>query len=269
MDHMQDTKTFAKKILEYYQKHGRHELPWRKTDDPYSIMVSEIMLQQTQVNRVVPKYEAFLKKFPTTKKLADAKLADVLSAWSGLGYNRRARYLHEAAKKIESDFGGRMPTTIQELTSLPGIGTNTAAAILAYAFHKSVTFIETNIRTVFIHDFFKDKIDVKDADLMPLIEATIEDVDPQEFYWALMDYGTHLKATIGNAARRSKHYVKQSKFEGSKRQVRGRVLKALAKEPQSFDELMHVIEDDRLDDALNDLCKEELVSLKNNTYHLG
>lgn len=128
-------------------------MPWREDTRPYYVLVSEIMLQQTQVERVIPKFEAFIDKFPSTKELAKASLADVLTMWSGLGYNRRAKFLHEAAQMIENEFGGTFPDALQELVKLPGVGVNTAGAIVAYSFNQPVSFIETNVRTVYFYQF--------------------------------------------------------------------------------------------------------------------
>lgn len=194
---------FQQVVWDYYATHGRHDLVWRIPHehgfDPYAIMVSEIMLQQTQVVRVVPKYQAFMAQFPTIQALADAPLADVLAAWSGLGYNRRAKFLWQAAKAVVEHYGGVMPRTVTELTTLPGVGKNTAGAIAAYAYNSDAVFIETNIRTVFIHHFFADDSAVRDASLEPFICQTVRAAretvgrSPREWYWALMDYGTYLK----------------------------------------------------------------------------
>jgi A/G-specific adenine glycosylase len=218
---------------------------------------------------VIPKYQEFLNTFPNVQVLAKAELSEVLKTWNGLGYNRRAKFLHEAAKKIMTDFRGRFPKTTQELVSLPGIGPNTAGAIAAYAFNKPVVFIETNIRTVYIHHFFNCETNVADKQLISLIEKTLDKQHPREFYWALMDYGTFLKNTVGNAAKHSKHYAKQSKFHGSLRQIRGRVLKLLAQEPLAETELAKSIHDTRLTQVLNDLVSEKLITKHNSQYKLG
>src|SRR5215471_3425360 len=169
---------FCKLVFEYYQNHGRHDLPWRLPDSngsfhPYKILVSEIMLQQTQVPRVLPKFKDFIGQFPTIQSLAQAPLKDVLVAWQGLGYNRRAKFLWQAAQAIIQDSEGTVPSTESDLVKLPGIGKNTAGAISAYAFNQPAIFIETNIRTVFIHHFFKDQVDVPDKALLGLVGATL------------------------------------------------------------------------------------------------
>jgi A/G-specific adenine glycosylase len=206
-------------VKAHYKKSGRHDLPWRKTHDPYKILVSEVMLQQTQVVRVVPFYDRWIQKFPTAKKLADAKLSDVLKMWSGLGYNRRAKYLWDCAK-ILSKKGWQ--------EKLPGVGPYTAAAVEAFAHNNPTVFIETNIRTVFFYFDGSDK-KMSDKELFPLIAEALKKskMPPREFYWALMDYGSYLKGQGIKLNSRSKHYVKQSKFEGSRRQKRATLLRKL------------------------------------------
>lgn len=265
---MADLKQFQQIVWDYYHDYGR-DLPWRRpeadgTFDPYKIMVSELMLQQTQVSRVIPKYLQFLKVFPTTESLAQAPLADVLRQWSGLGYNRRAKFLWQSAQQIRGSF----PETLDELIKLPGIGTNTAGAILAYAFNQPVVFIETNIRTVYIHHFFPGQIDVTDKQLLPLLEKTLDAEHPREWYWALMDYGSYLKTTVGNLSQNSRHYAKQSTFHGSKRQIRGQVLRELAGTNKTFSQLKTTIQDERLRAVLDDLTKEGLIQYNNHDYSL-
>ena len=223
-----EIKAFQKKIYAFF-KDNRRDLPWRNTTDPYKILVSEVMLQQTQTSRVVEKYLAFIKSFPDTKTLAGATFPEVLRLWQGLGYNRRALWLKKSSEIISKDLGGIFPKTQEELTKLPGIGVNTAGAIAAFAFNKPVVFIETNIRRVFIHEFFSDQAEVFDKEILLLIEAALPPKDIREWYYALMDYGVFLKRQTTNPNRKSKHYAIQSKFEGSARQVRGQILKKLLK----------------------------------------
>jgi A/G-specific adenine glycosylase len=223
-------QSFKKTIWDYYKKQGRHDLPWRKTKDPYKIMVSEYMLQQTQVGRVIPKYLAFIKRFPTFKSLANAKIPEVLKLWQGLGYNRRALYLKQAAEIIELEYKGKLPKDQNILTKLPGIGPNTAAAILTYSFNIPITFIETNIRRIYIHFFFSKSKSVDDKKILALVAKTVDTKNPREWYWALMDYGTYLKTQIVNPNRKSKHYTKQSKFKGSDREIRGKILRIILKD---------------------------------------
>ncbi|MBN2248060.1 MAG: A/G-specific adenine glycosylase [Coriobacteriia bacterium] len=226
---MTDTlDTLAARVWEHYDAHARDDLPWRATRDPYRVLVSEVMLQQTQVARVVTKYAEFLASFPTVEALAEAPLDEVFRVWRGLGYNRRALALKRAAEAIVAEHGGCVPDTAEGLVALPGIGHATAAQILAFAFDVGVPFIETNIRSVYLHEFFGDAEDVPDSAILPLVEATMDRERPREWFWALMDYGTHLKATRPNPSRRSRHHVRQGRFEGSNRQLRGRLLAALA-----------------------------------------
>lgn len=270
----QQLQLFRETVWTYYREHGRYDLPWRLpepdgTFDAYKIMVSESMLQQTQVPRVIPKFESFIALFPTAQTLAEASLADVLRAWNGLGYNRRAKFLWQAAQQVMATFGGVLPHDRAALQSLPGIGPNTAGAIMAYAYNAPETFIETNIRTVFIHHFFSDSQEVSDAALAPLIVATLNIEQPREWYWALMDYGTHLKQTVGNASRASKSYAKQSAFVGSKRRIRGAVLRLLAEHAYTKAELDAHISDERLPTVLSDLEREGFITKRDAAYHLG
>lgn len=265
-DRMQ--KEFIETVWDYYHEHGR-DLPWRQpepdgTFDPYKIMVSEVMLQQTQVARVIPKYEAFLAQFPSLQSLSAASLADVIKAWSGLGYNRRAKFLWQAAQAIGAPF----PDTREGLSALPGIGMNTAGAILAYAYNQPVVFVETNIRTVYIHHFFADRTDVHDKELLPFIEKTLDREMPREWYWALMDYGVFLKSTVGNMSQNSKHYTKQSTFQGSKRQIRGEVLRQLRDGPLEVSKLHERIPDERLTAVLQDLASEKLITQNGSNFYL-
>lgn len=259
-----DIKAFQKKVLDFYTKEGRHDLPWRKTTDLYKILVSEIMLQQTQVDRVVPKYKAFLNAFPNAKALASAPLSEVLVLWSGLGYNRRALYLKRAAETVTTKWKGKFPKTAPELQSLPGVGPYTARAVAAFAYNSPDVFIETNIRRVFLHEFFPKSTDVPDAKLYPLIEAALDIQNPRVWYWALMDYGSHLKATVINPNRRSKHYTKQSKFDGSLRQMRGAILKVCTDAGKiSKTKLLAQYRDDRMraKQALEGLVADGFVSI--------
>ncbi|MBA3758249.1 A/G-specific adenine glycosylase [Candidatus Saccharibacteria bacterium] len=260
-----EIQKFQEMVWGYYREHGR-ELPWREEPfDAYRILVSEIMLQQTQVSRVIPKYHSFLKRFPTIDDLAKASIGDVLREWSGLGYNRRAKYLHEAAKQLLS-----MARTwkVEDLEACKGIGKNTAAAICVYAYNQPLVFIETNIRTVYIHHFFEEEDNISDSDLLPLLEQTIDREHPRKFMWALMDCGTHLKKTAGITASRSKHYSPQSKFEGSLRQIRGEVLRQLLGSSKTERRLVDIINDSRLKTALAQLSAEGLIIKEGSRYHL-
>jgi A/G-specific adenine glycosylase len=225
----EEKERFHKKICGHYLQYGR-DLPWRKTRDGYRIFVSEVMLQQTQVERVMGKYEDFIYLFPSFAALADSSLKDVLFAWQGLGYNRRALSMVGAARKVVTHHDAALPRTIGDLAALPGIGKATAAAILCFAFDEPVPFIETNIRRVFIDHFFQGTGPVKDNEILPLIEETLDRDAPREWFYALMDYGSMLGKKSGNANRKSAHYRKQSPFANSDRRVRGAVLKLLLTE---------------------------------------
>lgn len=210
-------------------------MPWRDDTGPYSILVSEIMLQQTQVERVLIKYPEFLTAFPDFSTLAKAPLADILSAWQGMGYNRRAISLQKCAQRVMHEYGGVLPADVDCLSTFPGIGRATASSICAFAFNQPVVFIETNIRRVFIHCFFSDTANVSDAEILPLVAKSVYSDNPRVWYWALMDLGSSLKKTVANPNRRSVHYTKQSPFEGSDRKIRGELLKLIIKE-QFLDE---------------------------------
>ena len=208
-------------------KHSGRRFPWRETTNSYHILVSEFMLQQTQVARVRAKYGLFVHEFPDFEALARADLRSVLRVWQGLGYNRRAIALKEIATRLIRDHAGELPSTVDELIRLPGIGHATAGSILAFAFNKPAVFIETNIRRVFIHIFFQDRTDIKDKEILPFVEVTVDQENPRHWYYALMDYGTMLKKQGTNPNRKSAHYAIQSPFETSDRQVRGAIIRIL------------------------------------------
>ncbi len=217
-------KEFQNTIQNHYRRRKRN-FPWRSTSNPYAILVSEVMLQQTQANRVTPFFGAFLKKFPTPQKLAQAPVGDVLKAWQGLGYNRRALKLKRAAEMIMKVYGGTIPQDAEKIDALPGVGSYTAGAIAAFAFGIPSAFIETNIRTVYLHFFFKGKTKVHDDELLSVIAETLLKKRVREWYNALMDYGAMLKETVGNPNIHSSGYSKQSKFKGSRRELRGAILR--------------------------------------------
>lgn len=258
---------FRNLIWNYYHTHGRR-MPWRTISDPYKIYVSEIMLQQTQVPRVMEKYPTFIKHFPTFKALADASQRDVLLEWIGLGYNRRGVFLKKSAEIIINKFKGKLPQDEKDLLTLPGIGPATAGSLQAFVFNKPIVFIETNIRSVYIHHFFKNKEDIADSQLLPLIEKTLDRENPREWYYALMDYGAYLKKNMGNSSKRSKHYTKQSTFKGSNREVRGRILKTLLSKPLTFKTLEKHIPDIRLRQNLENLEREGLLAKNKTQYYV-
>jgi len=208
------------------------DLPWRRTRDPYAIWLSEVMLQQTQVTRVDGRWQRWLMRFPTVDALAEAEVADVLEEWQGMGYNRRALALRNAARAV-MDGGGELPRDERDLVALPGIGPATAAGIRAFAFNLPATYLETNVRTVFLHELFSDADDVPDSAIVPLVrdtcpaDASDPADDPRTWYYALLDYGAHLKRTVPNPSRRSRTHVRQSRFEGSHRQKRAEVVRLL------------------------------------------
>ncbi|MDD1682082.1 MAG: A/G-specific adenine glycosylase [Methanoregula sp.] len=231
-------REFRKMVLDQYRNHGR-DLAWRRTTDPYRILVSEIMLQQTQVERVAVKYPQFIAAFPDFPTLAIAPLAEVLAVWQGMGYNRRAVSLQKCARRVVEEHGGILPQDPEILATFPGIGRATAASICAFAFNMPVVFIETNIRRVFIHYYFCDQEQVDDAEILPLARQALAGQDPRTWYNALMDLGTVLKKTVQNPNRRSRQYTKQPAFEGSDRKIRGGILRLLLECPgQHIDELI-------------------------------
>lgn len=247
-------------LKSFYKTQARSHLPWRKTRDPYLILVSEVMLQQTQVDRVIPFYGRFAAKFPTPQKLAAAPLSEVLKLWQGLGYNRRAKYLHASAKILAKEgwTGGK----------LPGVGPYTRSAVEAFAFNKPTVFIETNIRTVFIHYLFKRKeVLVGDKEILLLVEEALKKskMRPRDFYAALMDYGSFLKRRGVKLNAQSRHYAKQGKFEGSYRQLRGQVLRALLSGPKTVDDLVGLTRRTQSDvaRAVENLSSEGMVSVRN------
>lgn len=255
-------------MWDHYANHSR-SMPWRDNTDPYWVMVSEIMLQQTQVNRVEPKFTAFIEAFPAIDSLAAASLADVLRQWSGLGYNRRAKFLWQAAGQIMSNHKGLTPSTVEELDALPGIGRNTAAAIMNYAYNQPVAFVETNVRTVLLHHFFPNQLSVTDATLLEVAELVLDHENPKQWHWALMDYGSHIKSVSGARLDQSAAYKKQSPLAGSVREMRGRVLRVLLSSEMDEMQLRKAVQaDERFDHALQALINEQLVSRKGNTLGL-
>ncbi len=237
------------------------DMPWRRDTRAYYVLVSELMLQQTQVERVIPKFNQFISVFPDEQTLAAASLGDVLRQWQGLGYNRRAKYLHEAAKKVAEEWHGIWPRTAKELQELPGVGPNTAGAMMAYVYNAHTVFIETNIRSVYFLHFFADAAQVSDAEVRAMVEYTLDREHPREFYWALMDYGAWLKANGLRNIAVSKHYKKQSSFHGSARQVRGAIVRALtAHDDLEVEALLQLVgEDTRLTGILASLVEEGMI----------
>lgn len=261
---------FQKKIFSWYKK-NRRDLPWRNTTDSYRILVSEVMLQQTQVARVLPKYKEFLQKFPTLEKLAKASDKTLLRVWAGLGYWRRAKYLKEIAKillkakKTNSKMSPRRPTAGREhrsqnpagfedrsfwslfsepkdLEKLPGIGHYTARALACFAFGSTEAFLDTNIRRVYLHFFFSKRKNVSDKEILKVAQKAVTSIShdrriwmyshiaSREWHYALFDYGA-LMLKDKKINRKSRHYTKQSKFEGSFRSFRTKIIRFILDQP--------------------------------------
>lgn len=258
--------------MEYYGEYGRHDLPWRTNHTPYRVTVSEYMLQQTQAQRVVPFFTAWMKRFPSWKSLAEAPQSEVLRQWKGLGYNSRALRLQKLAQTVTSEYHGRLPSEYDELIKLPGIGPYTAGAIRAFAFDLWTPIIETNIRRIFIHHFFQDREDVNDSEIMQLLEDMGEPESAREWYEALMDYGAQLpKLVKHNPNVKSKHYAKQSTFKGSDRQIRGKILEILLKERKLSKKKLFTLlgeEPDRYQKILKQLEKEGFIEIQKQSVTL-
>lgn len=263
-------RAFQKKVLRFYADEKR-SFQWRETTDPYAILVSEFMLQQTQTTRVVPYFERFLNEFPDFASLATGSKSKLLMLWQGLGYNRRALNLQKTASIVMEQYGGVLPAQKEELLLLPGIGAYTAQAVLTFAFNQPGILIETNIRAVYIHHFFSSDSTVHDRQLEPLIEATLFHSDPRTWYYALMDYGVFLKAQYRQIGKRSAHYVRQSKFQGSHRQVRGAIIRELTTRRQStVTTLARVLgyDRDRIKLCINELKEEGFLVQEGRSFSL-
>lgn len=260
---------FITHIWNFYQTNKR-SFAWRNIDCPYHILVSEVMLQQTQTERIATKYPLFLSQFPTIQSLAAAPLHTVLDVWQGLGYNRRARYLHQTALRICNDYHGVIPDDPAILITFPGIGAGTAGSIPAFAYNKPTIFIETNIRATFIDYFFSNKTGIKDCDIMPLIQASVSQDNAREWYYALMDYGAMLKKSGFNPCTKSAHHTKQSKFKGSDRQLRGLIIRALLRLPASLETILEFTQEPapRITKIMAALCDEKLIVHRNNLFHI-
>lgn len=259
-------KKVQNEILDYYAANKR-KMAWRDISNPYKIFVSEMMLQQTQVERVRIKFEEFIKLFPTLTSVAKADKIEILRVWQGLGYNRRALFIKKACEEIITRHGGVFPKDFETLQTLPGIGPSTAGAICAFAYNKPVLFIETNVRAVILHFFFKDKEKVSDKEVLAILEKlTPSETSPRDWYYALYDYGTNLKKTLGRKKtalhQKSRHYTKQSKFEGSFRQKRAGVLRLkLGNDKISDSEIISQLKitHQDLEDAYHSLTKDGLI----------
>ena len=255
-------QVFQDIIYSYFKQYGRN-FPFRDKIKPYYVLISEIMLQQTQTSTVSEKFLNFIKSFPDFEALSKAPKQKLLKAWQGLGYNRRAIALKNIAEIIVNDYEGKLPDlSIEKLKEFPQIGHNTASSISTFAFNKPNIFIETNIRRVYIYFFFPKNNSVNDKDIMPLIEATVDKEQPREWYYALMDYGVMLKKTHPELNKRSAHYRKQAQFKGSNREIRGKILKILLNKKEILmTELQNQlkVENKRLISILNQLEKEGFI----------
>ena len=267
-----DFRAFRRIIKSNYRLRGR-DLPWRRTKNPYRILVSEMMLQQTQVERVTGYYASFLKQFPDIYVLAHAPLRDVLTAWQGLGYNRRALFLKKLAVEIIGKHHGILPRDPDILAALPGIDPATAAAIAAFAFNTATPFIETNVRRVYIHFFFPKKKRVSDEEIMVLVDATLDRKNPREWYYALMAYGAMLgRQEKENPNRRSRHYTRQSRFEGSDRQVRAQIVRLFLTDKElTADEVAKRLKepDRRIKTILAALQKEKFIKKSQSGFNIN
>jgi A/G-specific adenine glycosylase len=266
-----EIRAFKEAVYANYKKEKR-TFPWRTDTRPWGILVSEFMLQQTQTERVVEYWTKWMERWPSPRIFHKASMEEVLRAWSGLGYNRRCFHLKDCARRITKEYDGEVPDRPKDLEELPGIGPYTARAIPCFAYNVPTVFIETNIRAAVLHFFFKDKDKVKDKELMPILQAALDQRDPRTWYWALMDYGAALKRLTPNPNRRSAHYSRQSPFEGSFRQLRGRVVRVLAQEgPAGKEELQRrsgIERDEDLYQVIEVLEKEQLVAESGGIYRI-
>ncbi len=263
---VQEIKSFQRKIREFYRQHGR-ELPFRLIDDPYAVTVSEIMLQQTQVDRVLPKYRAWLKKYPTWKKLSLASNKSILASWSGLGYNRRALYLKSIAEIIIEKYHGVMPSDIKELKQLPGIGEYTSHAILIFAFNKRLATVDTNIRKALLSEFNLPP-DTSDSEIQELAQLVLPKTKIRQWHYALMDFAKTLPKEIHLIY---KNKYKQSKFDGSIRQIRGEIIRQLTTQPfithKDIAKITKRTETD-IAQAVSDLQKDKIIIIKEDKIYL-
>lgn len=265
-----DKKQFQSLVYQFYRD-NRRTFAWREHITPYRVVVSEIMLQQTQTFRVADKFDVFVRVFSDFQALAQAPWPIVLGLWKGLGYNRRARYLQEVARLVVADHAGVLPPDPTILEQMPGIGPATARSIATFTYNQPEIFIETNIRAVFIHHFFAQCTDVDDREIIPLVTQMLDGDNPREWYYALMDYGVMLKKQFKNPARRSAHHQKQSRFKGSFRQLRGKILQLLLSHAQlPAHELYDMVNyrPDEVDRALAELCVQNLIQKSEDVYHL-
>lgn len=260
-----DTAAFQEEVWASARELYRPML-WREDPSFYHVLVSELMLQQTQVDRVRVKFVEFMTRFSSIEALAAAPLAEVLVTWQGLGYNRRAKFLHDAAKHVVAH---GVPTTLDSLITLPGVGKNTAGAIMNYVYEVPTPFVETNIRTVYFHHFFADAQGVSDAEVLAAVAETLDRESPRQWFYALMDYGSFLKRNGAGRLDTSKHYRKQSPLRGSVREVRGEIIRRLAMSELPLAELESVFDGDvRFEKALAGLKRDGLVKVTDGIIEL-
>lgn len=259
-ENFKEKKIFFNNIIESIYNDQLRTFDWRELISDYRVFISEVMLQQTQTSRVAEKFPLFLTKFPDFKSLANASLHQVIEVWSGLGYNRRARFLHEAAKIIVSQHNASLPLSTEELDALPGIGINTAGSILAFARNQPTLFLETNIKAVLIFYFFPDQEKIHDRELLAILPELLDTTDPRKWYYAMMDHGVELKKKYINPTRKSSSYTKQSPFDGSIRQVRGAILRFLIENNQTTKSLF--LEKSKYQEKLFDLASKQLITEK-------
>lgn len=283
--HKPQTSVRVDTLSDFVQKVAREgeqlyrDFAWRRTSDPYVVLVSEVMLQQTQVSRVERYYDRWLGDFPTFEALAAAPLEAVLVAWQGLGYNRRAIALKRLAERLvdEAPAGGtaKLPETEAELVALPGIGPATAAGVMAFAYGTHGSYLETNVRAVFLHELFSDHDDVSDSVIRPLVSAARElaeelGIDARGWNYALLDYGAHLKRTVPNPSRRSRHHTRQSPYEGSRRQKRARLLRDVIARPGcGADDYAGDMELDIARDILEELVAEGFLRVEDDRFFIA
>jgi len=267
---LEDRRNMVRSVLRWYRKNGR-DLPWRRTRDPYKILVSEIMLQQTQVHRVMQKYTEFLKAFPTVEKLAAAKPADVIRIWKGLGYNRRALYLQSAAQMVVDRHAGTFPSELQTLKQLPGVGEYTARALLSFAFGESVVMMDTNHRRFYQRVLF-GRTPRSDEKLLRMAEQTFPKRSAYHWNQALMDLGQfvcterspvcklpflekYCRACAGVGRPPKKIPRKNTvRFRDSDRYYRGRIVDALREEGKIIDSTL-----ERLCGDISVVRKEKII----------
>ncbi len=264
-------KSFQKIIYDFYTYHKR-KFPFRENITPYNVLISEIMLQQTQTGRVSEKFLKFTEKFPNFQSLSQAPLDIILKEWKGLGYNRRAVALKKITEIIVKDYNNELPDSLETLKSFPQIGHNTASSIITFAFNKPTAFIETNVRRVYIYFFFPKKRNISDKEILPIVKLTIDKNNPREWYYALMDYGVMLKKLHPELNKKSAHYRKQTPFKGSSRQIRGELLKMLINNKtikiQEFKKKIKIDDTERLKKILNQLQKEGFIEIREDIVKL-